>query len=216
MWVKYLESGDFKREAEKGAEAANNNEHFKPVERPIDPEIQEERVDVLKSIEAATGITFRVALEGMEANVAAFVDTGSRLAYVTERVLSDKRLALHAARHEKNHLDNSIFDIHLEEEMEEEALEALLREVGETELESVTLVEGFNELSTFRKFGRNEKSGYKDKEVPLAEKLERLAQRYLGESLLAAFDAGNLKLLLKRFELLGTVLALRGQLALAA
>ena len=216
MWVKYLDSGAYKDEAAKVVEAANNNEHFKPREKQLDPEIQEERAEVLREVEGATGITFRVALEGMEANVAAFVDTGTREAYMTERVLSNKRLALHAAHHEKNHLDNSIFDIDLEEEINEDALSALLKEVGESELESVTLVEGFNELSTFKKHGRNEQSGYKDKEVPLAEKLERLAQTHLGESLLVAFDAGNLKLLLQRFELLGTILALRGQLALAA
>lgn len=153
-------------------------------------ETQRQRSQVHRRIEAATGLRFTVVHEGIDPNIAAFVETANDNNYISEAVLDDPTLALHAAKHEAEHRNNKVFSISLNQLSKEE--NTLLAETfGVEKLDETELIEGFNELSTFRKHGSNNHSGYVEKEVPLAEKIEKLIQEKLNVSMLEIFRSGN-------------------------
>lgn len=148
-----------------------------------------ERSLVHRRIEAATGLKFEVAND-VDPHIAAFVETANDNNYISEAVLDDPTLALHAAKHEAEHRSNKVFSLELSQlNAEEKAI--LSSTLGIEKLDETELIEGFNELSTFRKHGANDNSGYAGKEVPLAEKIEDLVQEKLHISLLEIFRSGH-------------------------
>lgn len=148
------------------------------------------RIETHRRIEESTGLKFDVIVGGLESNVAAFVDSESSLNGVSESTLDNPEFALHAARHEGEHRLNSIFKLPLKQ-ISPEDQQAICAEIDAKELDETELIEGFNELSTFRKHGANDNSGYAGHEVPLAEKIENLANQKLNISLLSIFRSGD-------------------------
>lgn len=132
---------------------------------------------------------------GLEKNVAAFVATGEKKDFMVEHTLDNYEWALYAWRHEGEHLHNGIFDVDLKGNMSVQQLASLKEIVGgeHGDITKVNLVEGFNDLITKRKWGDHQNSGYNDEEVPAAEKLEQICQKEIGESLVKAFDGGNIE-----------------------
>jgi hypothetical protein len=132
---------------------------------------------------------------GLEKNVAAFVATREKKDFMVEHTLDNYEWALYAWRHEGEHLHNGIFDVDLKGNMSVQQIASLKEIVGgeHGDITQVNLVEGFNDLITRRKWGANDNSGYKDEEVPAAEKLEQVCQKEIGESLVSAFDKGNIE-----------------------
>jgi hypothetical protein len=151
---------------------------------------RKENAGRLKNIHLETRQQFSVVLGGIGDNAAAFI-TPDHQKYIGENTLLDDSFSLHTARHEHEHQLNNIFHLNLnllspdDQKMLQQELKL------EKPLDETTLIEGFNELSTFEKHGRHEKSGYAQKEVPLAEKLEELAKKHLKKSLLDTFRQGN-------------------------
>lgn len=179
-------------------------------------EVLEERAAVLSSIESATGLRFGVAVNGVAANVAAFVQTGSRRAFVSEGTLDDLRFATYAAHHEAEHLRNGVFGLDVKANVPHEGVDAIGTALGISDWADEDLVEGFNDWGTILKVGRNEKSGYLEVEVPLAQKLEALCLKWTGASLRQAFSFGNVELFFERLRFLGELLLMNGRLARAA
>lgn len=149
-----------------------------------------QRQETHRRIEEASGLKFDVIVGGLDSNVAAFVDSESSLNGISEATLDTPEFALHAARHEGEHRLNRIFKLSLNL-IDPEDQQILCQKLSIKELDEEKLIEGFNELSTFRKHGANDNSGYAAHEVPLAERLEELANQELGISLLEIFRSGD-------------------------
>lgn len=151
-------------------------------------EIKKTRASVLKEIQQASGITLDVAHD-LEPNVIAFAtpdnDNG-----IAESALDDKEKALHGAHHEAEHQNNKIFNLPLEK-LSPEDQEILQETFKITNIDETDLIEGFNEWSTFRKHDTYGNSGYAQKEVPLANKIEELVQKKLNVSILEIFRSGD-------------------------
>lgn len=171
-------------------------------------ETQKERSQIHRRIEQATGLKFEVVHSGIDSNIAAFVEAANDNNYVSEAILDDPTLALHAAKHEAEHRSNKIFTLQLQQ-LDTEANAILCKTLGIAKLDETELIEGFNELSTFRKHGANGNSGYAGKEVPLAEKIERLVQEKLHVSLLEIFRSGDREKFVITLQQLATHLQLQ-------
>ena len=152
-------------------------------------ETKKARSQVHRRIEAVTGLKFEVAND-VDPHIAAFVETANDNNYVTEAVLDNPTLALHAAKHEAEHRSNKIFTLPLDQLTPDETT-ILCDQFSIAKLDETEIIEGFNEWSTFRKHGANDNSGYANKEVPLAEKIEKLIQEKLSISLLEIFRSGD-------------------------
>lgn len=147
----------------------------------------------LKVIHADTRRKFNVVLGGIGDHTAAFINTLDKETFIGENTLADQEFSLHAARHEQEHAENGVFHLDLNQ-LNEKEHQIFKEELKlDKKLDQTTLIEGFNELSTFKKHGHNEQSGYAQKEVPLAEKLEKLAQKYLKTSLLQEFQKSQVE-----------------------
>jgi|GEM_PF-6979072 len=134
---------------------------------------------------------------GLDSNVAAFVPTVEKEGYIVEHTLDNFDWALHAWRHELGHikhLHQGTCDIELEEKLSKQRLNTLQEIVGDEfgDIAKINLLEGFNDANTMHKHGANDNSGYNHLEVPAAKKLEQLCMKETGQSLVSAFDQGNM------------------------
>ncbi|MCC7432569.1 hypothetical protein IT412_03530 [Candidatus Peregrinibacteria bacterium] len=152
--------------------------------------IYTQRATTLASIESATGLSFDVVTSGHQSNVAAFVDVQTEKAYITLETLADPALALHAAHHEKGHLDSGIYDFHMDKFLNDQQLKAIKQAIGPN-FDQIDWVEAFNEANTFQDHGRHAQSGYAAKEVPAGQKIHQLAMQKLGKSVLGSFASGQ-------------------------
>ncbi|MFC1748444.1 hypothetical protein ACFL2V_06510 [Pseudomonadota bacterium] len=152
-----------------------------------------ERTKVLRRVEAVTGLKFDVIVSGVDSNIAAMVETDTGRTYISESVLDpgSAEFAIYAGHHEAEHKNNRVYSLNLKRKIEADQIAALQGRLSTSDLPSIDLVEGFNDLITMRKHGRNAESGYVDKEVPAAEKLENLCMKITGKSLVEAFESGN-------------------------
>lgn len=187
MNFKSLDSKDYQEQAELAEKILRG-----PWELSEDAEqqlkLKSERARTHKKIEAATGIKFDVAKETAP-GVAAFVTVKEREAYITEEVLDDPKLAEHAAHHEAMHLDTLM---HLPlQKLAAHQVKALCQALDLSELSEEELIEGFNELLTIKEHGQHDKIAYLKHEVPLAKKLEDLAENFEIDSLAKAFRNAN-------------------------
>ncbi len=153
--------------------------------------IQKRRADTLRQIQAATGLQMDVASMEESTNVAAFVTTDNFQAHIVESTLDSPAVAMHAAYHEKEHTLNRITELDAKKILPPKDLEYLSQKAALPNLAETDLMEGFNDLSTKLKNPNPQETGYSDKEVPAAEKLEELAQAQLNISLLEIFRSGN-------------------------
>lgn len=170
-------------------------------------ELQKQRSDTHRKIEERTGIKLTVVEEGAPRNAAAFVEhsaikSGLRQAYIVQGVLGNPDQALHAAEHELMHVLSGMTEINLREELNQSQLTILQKALGTTEDDPTFWLEGFNELSTIKKIGKDPNCGYNDEEVPAAEKLENLCVEMTGVSLVESYKQGNQQLFFDRLRAL--------------
>ena len=76
----------------------------------------------------------------------------------------------------------------------------------DVDIAGVNWIEGFTDLLTAREIGVHSQSGYADREVPAAEKLDDLCIEMTGASLAEAFNLNNVPLFTSRLRLLCEVL----------
>ncbi len=162
--------------------------------------LMKERAKTLKEVENATGLKFDVARNLSNTRVAAFVKTNTWDAFMAEKTLDNRAMALHAAHHEKEHTLNKISHVPLEG-LDPKERETLTTALGE-EFKSVDLVEGFNDWSTQDKHGEHSGSGYNAKEVPMAKRLEDLGRKHRTGSFLEVFRSGDANKLVEKMRFL--------------
>jgi hypothetical protein len=176
-------------------------------------QVQNHRNKNKEQIEAATGLKFDVVTKGLDPHVAAFVRTDNKKTFINEKTLDDQEFAMYAANHEAEHVKNSIFKMDLKEELKPDEYDILSEEMGENgvaDLAKVDWVEGFNDLITADKHGKNSRSGYQEKEVPAAQKLDQLSKQMIGKSLKEAFENGDRGEFVQRLKLLCAMLKFKG------
>jgi hypothetical protein len=159
----------------------------------VPAQVKKTRANTLRRINGATGRHFHVVTDGGPSNAAAFVKHGDSTPYIMEHTLDDSNFARYAAIHEKNHLSNGVRELDIRLRLKYDHIKALERATGLQNLESIDLLEGFNDLQTIKEVGRNNKSGYLDEEVPAAERLEKLAAKLEVGSLLELFKQGKVE-----------------------
>lgn len=197
--VKYYKGRDYEKNcANNGAfldQVANDNDAFEAA--LAQQELHEERVEVLKKVNKATGLDFNVAVDGLEKNVAAFIKTdGSNEVFINEDLLQREhtRLAVYAAMHEKMHKDTGIFHLDLAQNLEREELQVLRDALSVQHGVNLSLeefcdldwVEACNDALTKDVVAGHEDSGYKNI-VKVAEAMDRLGELHLGETLTGVF-----------------------------
>lgn len=177
------------------------------------------RVDLdVPANDVAVEVSIAANDNGLEKNVAAFVATAEKKDFMVEHTLDNYEWALYAWRHEGEHLHNGIFDVDLKGNMSAQQIASLKEIVGgeHGDITRVNLVEGFNDLITKRKWGDHQNSGYNDEEVPAAEKLEQICQKEIGESLVKAFDSGNIDYFYELLRRTCDIVRIKKFLAIAA
>jgi|WetSurMetagenome_2_1015567.scaffolds.fasta_scaffold66075_3 hypothetical protein len=166
----------------------------------------------LKKVESTTGLKFDV-FENAKPGVAAFITVGEEKTYMGKHSLKNLEWALYAAEHEKMHKRTRDF-MRLGNEkitVYEDQYDVLKDELQSmhVDLEGVNWMEGFTDLLTARKLGVESHSGYAEREVPAAEKLDDLCMEMTGESLAEAFLQNNVPLFTSRLRRLGGMLLMK-------
>jgi hypothetical protein len=126
--------------------------------------------------------------------------------------LDDLGWAMHAGKHELKHKQTCDFMKFGDEKItvfedQFEVLKDAVREMG-ADLSGVNWMEGFTDLLTVRENGLATKSGYAQREIPLAKKLDDLCAEKTGASLAEAFNMNNVPLFTARLRGLSGVLLL--------
>lgn len=160
--------------------------------------IKKQCVKVLKKVEAATGLSFDVVTDkdSDSQNMAACVDFTLNKVFISEETLAanDNNWAIYAGRHEKEHLASGVKSFDVTKDLSSDHQNALQEVLKGQDLETDAM-EGFNDLSTIKRYGKHKKSGYLKKEVPFAEQLEEVCKKETGYSLLETYRSGNAPLL---------------------
>ena len=217
MEIVFHESDDVKKKGERASEILDI---YGPKLNSADKLhflLFKQRAEVLKKIEKATGLEFRVfdqKATAVKSNVAAMADIDARKAYIGEHMLNENNadFAVYAAQHEAKHLKSSIKSLDLDKLCNERQKGVLRKLTGVSDLTSIDFMEGFNDLATIREHGKNDKSGYLEKEVPAAMKLEEKANKHLNLSLVELFDAGRKEHLVDKIRLLCELILLKKDL----
>lgn len=216
MEYQFLRSNEYQDEVDRLVElqdAANNIDNFELTqEGQKQIEVKKERGRVHKKVEAATGLDFHVITKNSEKNVAALYRTDTKETKIDEKILDDEAFALYAAHHEAEHKKNQMVNLDFRSNLKPHQIVALVAALGISELDPVEVLEGFNDWITARKHGHNPRSGYVDKEVPLAQKLEQLAQENQIGSLRETFDAGDESGFYEKLGLLGDILTFKNKI----
>jgi hypothetical protein len=157
--------------------------------------------EILKKLRSVTGEKMAVATGGVPQNVGAFINTDTKEKFINETLLTPDNFsfALHATRHEMEHERNSIFSLPANDNGRSDHLNILQDTLGVIDLEQIDLVEGFNELITFRKHGKNDNSGYLEF-VRVANDLDKLCVKTIGVSLVEVFEQGKRSMVLSRMR----------------
>ncbi len=180
-------------------------------------EIQKQQAQTLKQITSATGLKFdEVVVEDGPANAAAFV-TRDRRSYTHINTLTNPHEAKNAGFHEREHLDNRVFDFELSSFLKPEDLSLLADQIGIPDLAKIDLVEGFNHYRTLTNTPADNTQVYR-REVQAAKSLDQLAQNVIGQSLKDVFTLDQLEELQSRLLFLIMEIRIRKQFqqALAA
>jgi hypothetical protein len=151
-----------------------------------------------RNVEVAMGgIRSRVEIvfSGGADNALAFVEANNdNVAYLSYETTGDKDTTKHALLHEDDHNRLKFWDLPLTDNFTQDHADILAEGVGlslaETS-ENIGLMEGFHEMLTIERDGVDQDVGYNAKEVPAAQKLERLGQQVLGVSLYSIYKSGN-------------------------
>lgn len=193
------------REAKKSLKTRGLDEQLR-----AELKIKTQCAEVLSKVEAATGgrvIDVVTKKDPGSQNMAACADFIANKIYLTEETLAanDNSWAIYAGRHEMEHLTNRIRGLDIQKGLSIDHKSALQNALKTTDLD-VDVMEGFNDLSTIKKHGKNKRSGYLQKEVPFAEKLEEICKKTFGYSLLQTFQSGNEPLFIHRVRKLADYL----------
>jgi|GEM_PF-2869284 len=170
------------------------------------------RSENLKKVESATGLTFDV-FEKADPGIAAFITVGEEKTYMAAHSLDNLAWALYASEHERMHKQTRDFmqlgtqKITVFEDQYDVLKDEL--QTMRVDLEGVNWMEGFTDLLTARKLGVESQSGYAEREVPAAEKLDNLCMEMTGESLAEAFLQNNVPLFTSRIRKLGGMLLMK-------
>jgi hypothetical protein len=153
------------------------------------------RIDAATVLESIRGIhsDIRIVTDGAPAYAAGFVESGASASgpmYITEQTLEDPTFARHVAIHEKGHLTSGIYGLPILTTFTENHFGSIADALG-FDMHTTDLVEGFNEFNTIRQDRRDGRVAYLQKEVPAAEKLEKLCLEVLKISLADLFEKGN-------------------------
>lgn len=144
---------------------------------------------------ALSGISsdVEVVLSGSPKNALAFVESNSEQKnYIAVETLDDKGTSRHGLVHEDLHNKVQFWGLPLTESFTQNHSDILAKGAKLSLLEDNTaLMEGFNEMATIKKVGVDHQVAYNRQEVPAAQKLETLAQKILGISLLDIYLTGN-------------------------
>ncbi len=209
MEVEYKSSYDYIRQAEMLEEMVSRDPEASFCAKE-DLEIRKRKVDVLKSVEAVTGLRFDVMIRGPK-NIGGMAKPEEGRVLIADYVLGSKEAgaAVKIAGHEKMHMDTKICELDFERRLKPNHLNVLKNFLGISRIEKEFFMEGFTELLTARKYGFNSLCLYNENEVPAAEKLENLCMVNTGCSLAASFERGDEGEFFKRLEVLCEVLSVK-------
>jgi hypothetical protein len=218
--MKIIESEKFIEQAEMADKFLRENVENLEADQKAALEVKVHRGRVHKRLESVLGGKIAVANDA-QPNVAGFIETDSKKIHIVEESLDDANLAEKVIYHEqthREHLSAGIKEINFKKGLKDWAYDIIsgyLRKFGH-DIDSIDFIEGFTEACTARKHGKNEKCAYNEKEVPAVEVLEELCRRELGQSVVEAFQLGNLDLICELLESAAGVLFVKTQLGLAA
>ena len=172
----------------------------------IDRQIQ--RISMLKKIHQLTGLQFDVGKNDDNQNVAAFVEpeNGFKPTIIEETLELSEDQVLKIAEHEKIHIESKTSSLNPEKFLESEQYQILLESLQIKELTEHDLIEGFTDAITNQRKGKNEISAYQHREVPIAEKLEKLAKEKLKISFFDLFSTGQKEELIENICRLADIL----------
>ncbi len=170
------------------------------------------RSENLKKVESATGLKFDV-FQKADPHIGAFITTGELKTFMAAHSLDHLDWAMHAAKHELKHKQTRNFMQLGDKKITvfEDQFNVLKDELRtmQVDLEGVDWVEGFTDLLTVEENGFSTKSGYADREIPAAEKLDELCMKMTGASLAEAFNMNNVSLFTSRLRHLSEALMLQ-------
>lgn len=165
----------------------------------------------LKKVERATGLKFDV-FQNADPHIAAFITVGEKKTFMAAHSLDNLEWSIHAAKHELKHKqtcnfmqlgDKKITVFQDQFDVLKDELQTL-----QVDIEGIDWVEGFTDLLTVEENGFATKSGYADREVPAAGKLDNLCIKKTGASLAEAFNMNHVPLFTARIRRLCEVLLL--------
>ncbi len=167
-----------------------------------------EATQVLTTLQAETSVQINSFFEG--GNIGGYYRPGSNEVQVGADHLrrNNLRSVRHILDHELGHLITGISEINLEEHLEPPLVNLLAHATGFPDLKNINIMEGFNELRTIKRVGKDNNCAYLKKEVPAAIALEDLCLEYTGKSILEAYKAGNEEEIYRRIEMLAHALLL--------
>jgi len=174
-------------------------------------EVQQKRARTLAIIENLTGLKFDVFRKA-DPRIAAFITVAGKETHIAEQTLDDPVWAAYAAWHETMHKKTANFmNMGKYRFLGHDYFETVNEEIGDSNIQlgNFSVVEAFTDLLTAQEHGEHPNSGYLEREVPAAEKLEELCLKMTGNSLAEAFRMNNVALFHQRLERLGEVLLMR-------
>jgi hypothetical protein len=218
--MRIIESEQFGEMAEKSAEILREHGRELEASQKVALEINVRRGRVHRGLERILGGAIAVANDA-GANVGGFIATDSKKIHITEAVLDDASLAEKVIRHEnkhREHLSAGISEVNFKRELKPWAyplIAGYMQKYGH-DIDEIDFIEGFTEACTARRHGKNDDCSYNAKEVPAVEALEMLCRNELGQSVINAFDCGNIDLVYELLESAAGVTAVKERLAVAA
>jgi hypothetical protein len=203
MKIESISAGDYIKNANKNATIINA---LPALEANTKKEIHDEKTRA-KLLQTLTNIhsNIHIVLDGAPKNAAGFVESGAHTnapIYITEETLNNNSIdPLHVLVHENEHLENGmdhkdIYDNYYSPDQ----IQALEQFLGIPQLTKEDLIEGHTELFTINKLHKDNNVAYIQKEVPIAQKLDKLSHDMLGSSLLQVFHSGNAQLFNKNLK----------------
>ena len=187
-----MHSGDYRKLGKEARELRLKHGHELDAEQYRDVEIQEKRSAVHAACESLIGKDIETVVDGAPVNVAGFYTPADRKISGIAETYDDRDLALHVADHEDGHhihMQNGVTKTNFEGILSAEQINVLGKALGMSDVNGTNWMEGFNEIRTIKRRGRNSKIAYLLHEVPAAEKLETLCRDTLGRSLVLSFHS---------------------------
>ena len=170
-----VRSDDYRAAGAEAAEILLQQQEILSEENKIALSIQVKRTRVLRKVEALTGLRFSVDRKAPK-GVAGYMLIATGEVSLAEESLDDEDWAKYVGYHEANHVHTQNCHLDFEENVPADQFKALKDELAKKKIniKEINWTEGFNDLKTINTHGKNDNSGYLQKEVPAAEKLDDL------------------------------------------